>query len=108
MSEAGERVRLEQALAGRVIECGTLFERGARLFGPVEARQRHAEAVQDQAFLRQVLLLARQQQCRLIVRERLRMTTARPLEDPERIAAGEGAAARAERRRHVQRRLEGT
>ena len=52
VAQRGERVRLEQPLAGLAVERDALFEHGARLLRPVQPRQGHAEAVEDQPFLR--------------------------------------------------------
>ena len=68
MTEGGEGVRLEQRLTGAMIQGDALFEHGPRFLGPVQLRERHAEAVQDEPFLFRVRQFAREEQCGLVVR----------------------------------------
>ena len=98
-------MRLEQPFAALPVERDALLESGASLVVPVEPAQRHPEAVEQQAFVRAVALVADQPERGLVVPERLGIPLALPFENPERVVERDFSGSVAERRRERQRGL---
>src|SRR5688572_955752 len=60
IAERCECVGFEETLASRAIDGECFLEHGTRLFVAAQPAQRHAEAVQDQAFMAPIAECARQ------------------------------------------------
>src|SRR5262245_19823887 len=106
LAERPKRVGVKKVSARLAIDRDALLERRARLVGPIQLRQRHAEAVEMKPFLTPVPGRADQIERSLVVAQRVRIRAAIPLENPERVSKRRLALFIAERCGQTQRCLE--
>src|SRR5581483_5777812 len=106
VTERRERVRLEPPLARVAVHRERFLERRPRLLVALETTERHADAVQREPFVDAIADLAHQLERSLVVRQRLAVRPALPLQDAERVAQRRLASRVAESGRQRKRLLE--
>src|SRR5262245_4828672 len=106
LAERPKRVGVKKVSTRLAIDCDALLERRARLVGPIQLRQRHAEAVEKKPFLTPVPGLADQIERSLVVAQRVRIRASIPLENPERVSQRRLPLLVAERGGQAERRFE--